>query len=65
MKKTLLSSIIFLILNGCASRAPVTKFDGQWQMCPAIPSSPPLACLNEPDSLKLREILIRCGSVPK
>lgn len=65
MLKTLLSSTIFLTLNGCASRAPTTKFDGKWQICPAIQSTPPLACLNEPDSLKLREILIRCGSVPK
>ncbi len=58
MQKTVISSMIFLILgSGCA--APVTKFDANWEIV-QIPGNPPKACLPEKDVLELREILIRC-----
>lgn len=64
MKKILRSSTLFLILTsifgGCAAKPVATHFDGKWQFVEAVPGDPPLACLKEPDVMKLRELLIRC-----
>lgn len=58
----------FLILNlgmfaiSCATKPTVTtKFDGQWQFVRIGPNEN-MACLNQRDVEKLREILIRCDS---
>lgn len=61
MRKMLVSSIIFLTLSGCATAQHDTKFDGKWEACEVAPQRT-VMCLEEPDILKLREILVRCGA---
>ena len=58
-KRTLINLTAFLILNGCANKPVVTKFDGKWDFCKNAQGET-LACLKKEDVKKLREILIRC-----
>lgn len=58
--RKLLSAFLILSLGACASAPPKsTRFDGNWQFCENVPQKP-LACLEQPDVEKLRELLIRC-----
>lgn len=63
LRKMLLKSLPFLILSGCVSAPPRvdTKFDGKWSACEIVPQKT-LMCLSEPDLLKLRALLVRCGA---
>lgn len=56
-------SVIALLLTSCqAPQVRDTRFDGKWQICQPATSPVPLACLNEPDTQKLRKLLIQCGA---
>ena len=66
MKKILQSLKLFLILSSfvsCAQKPIATKFDGEWTLCKMETAEKPLWGLSEPDLLKLREVLIRCGGI--
>lgn len=59
--KTLRLLTLFSILSSaaCASGPKTTKFDGKWQFCEIVPQKQ-LACLDEDDVQKLRQLLIEC-----
>lgn len=52
---------IFSILNcvACATGPKSTKFDGKWHFCENVPGEQ-MACLNQPDVEKLRQLLLEC-----
>jgi hypothetical protein len=64
MQKTRRSLIIFsthlLALSGCASSPKSTSFDGRWEFIKSPTTNENKACLNDKDTMRLRELLIRC-----
>lgn len=68
MRMTLVLLLTFLILEGCVTTSPDSKFDGTWSFCTpqkVSDSAPPperLMCVNEADLMKLKTVLDVCGA---